>query len=145
MRIVSPSIALGIVLLAGLSGGSLLAQDQNQPADGPASASPAISTQGAHHASPRHQAKKLAKKLALSPDQESKLEPILADRAQQLQSVHADSTLAPQDMQARIKSIRHDSDAKVEALLTDTQRQQYEQMRANHRARKQQAAGASNS
>ena len=137
MRIVSHSLALGVVLLAGLSGSSLLAQDQSQPVSGPAAVAPSASAQAPHQANPRHQAKRLARQLGLTPDQQSKLEPILADRAQQVQNVHADATLAPQDMRARVRSIRQDSDVKVEAILTDTQRQQYEQMKANHKARKQ--------
>ena len=141
MRIVSPTIALGTILLAGLSGSALLAQDQSQPAAG---ASPATSSQGPsdaqpHHApNPQRMAKMMAKKLGLSPDQESKIEPILADREQQVQSARADSTLAPADKRAKLQGINQSSDSQIEAILTDPQKQQYEQMKQNRKAHRQQ-------
>ena len=137
MRIFSPSLALGAVLIAGLSGSSLMAQDQSQPAPG---AAPAASAQAPSDAQPRHtpnphrQAKKMAKKLGLSPDRQSKIEPILADRAQQMQSARADGTLAPNDKRAKIRDINQNSDSQIEAILSDTQKQQYEQMKQSHKA-----------
>jgi Spy/CpxP family protein refolding chaperone len=88
----------------------------------------------------------MAKQLKLTPDQQSKIEPILADRAQQIQSVRSDTTLAVNDRKAKLHSIRQDSDSKIEAVLNDTQKQQYEQIKQNRKAnRRQQAGAASNS
>jgi periplasmic protein CpxP/Spy len=88
----------------------------------------------------------MAKKLGLTPDQVSKIEPILADRDQQMQSLRSDTTLAPQDRRAKVRSVRHDSDGKIEALLSDSQKQQYEQMKQSRRAnRQQQTAPPANS
>jgi protein CpxP len=145
MRIFFPSLALGVAMLAGVSGTTLLAQDQSQPAAGQTSAASSAPTQPRHAVNPRHQAKKMARKLGLTADQESKLEPIFADRAQQMQAVRADSTLSPQDMRVRVRSIRQDSEAKMEALLTDTQKQQWEQMKASHKAKRLQQSSAANS
>lgn len=147
MRTFVPSLALGTILIAGLSGSALLAQNQDQATPPPTSAqsSAAPSEQPAHVPNPRHQAKKMAKQLGLTPDQESKIEPILADRVQQMQSVRSDSTIAPQDRKARIHSIRRDSDSKIEAILTDAQKQQYEQIKQNRKANKQQVTAPTNS
>ncbi len=142
MRTFVPSLALGTILIAGLSGGALLAQNQDQaapPTSAQSSAAPSAQ-QPAHVPNPHHQAKKMAKELGLTPDQESKIEPILADRAQQMQGVRADTTIAPQDRKAKIHGIRRDSDSKIEAILTDTQKQQYEQIKQSRKANKQQAA-----
>lgn len=142
MRNFSPSLALGAFLIAGLSGSAMLAQDQSQPAAG---APPAASSQAPsdaqpprHTPNPQHQAKMMARKLGLTPDQESKIEPILADRMQQVQSARADTTLAPADMQAKIRGINQNSDGQIQAILNDTQKQQYEQMKQNRRAERQQ-------
>jgi periplasmic protein CpxP/Spy len=132
MRTFAPSLALSTILLAGFSGSALLAQDQS-----PAPAAPAQS-QSFHVPNPQHQAKRMARKLGLTSDQVAKIEPILADRAQQLQSIRSDNTLAPQDRMAKIRGIRQDSDGKIEALLTDTQKQAYEQLKQAHRAHRQQ-------
>jgi protein CpxP len=131
------SVAIGSVFMAGFSGSILLAQDQSAP--------PAVSSQAqqpAHAHNPQHQAKKMAKELGLTPDQVSKIEPILADRDQQVQSVRSDSTLAPKDMKKRVHEIRRDSDGKIEAILNDSQKQQYEQIKQSRKANKQQQAAA---
>jgi Spy/CpxP family protein refolding chaperone len=88
----------------------------------------------------------MAKQLGLTPDQQSKIEPILAGRAQQMQSVRSDSTLAGNDRKAKLQGIRQDSDSKIEAVLNDAQKQQYEQIKQNRKAnRRQQGGAASNS
>jgi protein CpxP len=143
MRRFLPSLAIGSVLMAGFSGGILLAQDQSAP--------PAVSSQApgvsptprpAHVPNPEHQAKRMAKELSLTPDQVSKIEPILADRDQQVQSARSDSTLAPRDMKKRVHGIRRDSDSKIEAILNDSQKQQYEQIKQSRKANRQQQGGA---
>jgi periplasmic protein CpxP/Spy len=136
MRIIVPTFALGAMLLTGFSTSTLLAQDQT------AQTAPTTQAQPSHVPNPKHQAKRMAKKLGLSSDQVAKIEPILADRSQQVQSVRADATLAPQDRAAKLKGIRQDSDSKIEALLTDTQKQTYEQMKQNHKGHRQQQQAA---
>lgn len=145
MRVLSPSFVLSAALLVGLSGGVLLAQDQSQPADGAAPAATAQATPAAHPhkaPNPHRQAKRMAKKLGLSPDQQSKIESILADREQQVQTARADTTLAPADRRAKIHSIQQDTESSIEANLNDTQKQQYEQIKQNRQAKKQQQAGS---
>ena len=139
MRTFFSSVALGSLLAVGLSGNALLAQDQSSP---PAAAAPSPAQRPAHAPNPRHQAKKMAKALGLTPDQVSKIEPILADRDQQVQSLRSDTTLAPNDRKAKMHGIRQDSDSRIEALLTDTQKQQYEQIKQSRKANKHQQAAA---
>jgi protein CpxP len=135
MRTFLSSVALGSLLAVGLAGNALLAQDQSAP--------PAVSAQRpAHVPNPRHQAKKMAKALGLTPDQVSKIEPILADRNQRVQSLRSDTTLAPSDRKAKMHGIRQDSDSRIEALLTDTQKQQYEQIKQSRKANRHQQAAA---
>lgn len=82
---------------------------------------------------PNRQAKRLAKQLNLSQDQVSQIEPILADRDQQMQALRGDSSLAPADRRTKAKGIMDDSNSKIEAVLNDQQKQQYEQMLASRR------------
>ena len=142
MRLISPSTVLCIVMSSGLVGGALLAQDQNQPPAGatpPAAGSQTSPEAQPHRApNPHRQAKMMAKKLGLSADQQTQLEPILADREQQMQGVRADTTLAPNDRREKARGIMQDSDSKIDAILTDPQKQQYEQMKQSHRAARQQ-------
>lgn len=144
MRVFSPTLTLGAILLSSLSGASLLAQEQQQPTAA-ISQTPAGATQPRIAANPQRHAKRLAKILGLTPDQEARVEPILADKKQQVESAKADTTLAPKDKRAKVRSINQDSNAKVEAILNDSQKQQYEQMKQSRKANKQQSGASTNS
>ena len=139
MRTFLSSVALGSLLAVGLSGNALLAQDQSAP---PPASAQAPAQRPAHVPNPRHQAKKMAKALSLTPDQVAKIEPILADRDQQVQSLRSDTTLAPNDRKAKMHAIRQDTDTRIEAILNDTQKQQYEQIKQSRKANRHQQATA---
>jgi hypothetical protein len=51
-----------------------------------------------------------------------------------MQSLGADASLAPQDRRAKAMSIFEDSKNKIEAVLNDPQKQQFEQMMQDRRA-----------
>jgi Spy/CpxP family protein refolding chaperone len=116
-----------LTLTAAFAAGSLFAAQapQDQPAP-------------VHHtADPNRQLKMLAKKLALTGDQQSQLLPILTERDQQMAAVQSDSSLSRKDRHAKLKAIHLDSEAKLHAVLTDTQRQAYDQMEQDRRERAQ--------
>lgn len=69
----------------------------------------------------------------------AQIRPILADRDRQIESL-AGSALSPRDRRAQSRQIMEDSRAKIEAVLNDSQKQQYEQMLAERRARRDGAA-----
>jgi protein CpxP len=138
MRIIIPSTLLGVVLVSGLTGSALLAQDQ--PAQAVDSTAASQSTPVKQHKAPdpQRQTKRMAKKLGLTADQQAKIEPILADRDQQVQTLRANAALAPNDRRAQLHSVVQDSDSKIEAFLNDTQKQQYEQLKQSRHGKKQQ-------
>jgi periplasmic protein CpxP/Spy len=128
MKLFKATVLLGALI----SAGTLMAQqDANQA---PAPATPATAQQ--HAPNPNRQAKHLAKELGLTRDQVAQIKPILTDRFQQMQNLRADTSLTPQDRRTKAHVIQQDSKAKIEALLNDTQKQQYEQMLAQRRARR---------
>jgi len=86
---------------------------------------------------PEQQVKRLSKRLNLTPDQQSKLLPILTDQKQQFESIRNDSSLAQKDRYQKMHAVREDTDTKIEALLTDSQKQTYAQMKAEMRERQQ--------
>ena len=145
MRFSASPMALSAALIFALSGSALLAQDQ--PAAGappPAATSQAATSQAPSPdaqpnrvPNPERQAKMMAKKLALTADQRSQIEPILADRQQQIQTARADTTLAPRVRRAKVQGILQDSDRKIEAILNDAQKQQYEQLKQDRYANRQ--------
>ena len=125
------SILLGAVLAAGAA--CAQAPDQSQPS----SAAQATQNTNAHTRkapNPDRMAKHLGKKLNLSNDQVAQIKPLLEDRAQQMQTLRGDTTLSQQDRHSKARQIMQDSNTKIEAVLNDTQKQQFEQMMQERRA-----------
>ncbi len=122
---------ISMLLGAVLSTGVMLAQapDASQQANAPQN------EMGHRHApDPDRMAKHLGKKLGLSSDQVAQIKPILEDQRQQMQGLRADTSLSTQDRRAKAHSIQEDSKNKIEAVLNDTQKQQFEQMMQERRA-----------
>jgi len=87
---------------------------------------------GRHHQFDAHKAAQhLGKKLGLSDDQTAKLEPILADRQQKMQALHADTSLTQDQRREQAKSILKDSQTQLATVLTPDQLQQLKSMRRN--------------
>lgn len=93
---------------------------------------------------PQKQAARLAKRLGLTDDQTAKITSLLQSRQQQVAAVRSDSTLAPQDRRAKLRSILQNTDAQINALLTPDQQKQYAQMKQNMQNRRQEGHGAPN-
>ena len=81
-----------------------------------------------HTPNPRHEAKHLAKALNLTPDQESKLEPILADRDQKITALKANTSLDPKDLHRQMKAIHEATEQQLSTVLTPDQMQQMKSM-----------------
>jgi len=99
------------------------------------SAQTAPAQPGQHHRNfdPSQFAAHLGKRLSLSSDQVAQLTPILTARQQQMQTLRADASLTEQDRHTKAHAIMQDTNSKIEAVLTDPQKQQFEQMLAQRR------------
>lgn len=123
------TLVLGALLITG----AMLASAQS--ADTAAPAEQTTQPSGRHRGmNPDKQAERLGKRLNLSQDQVAQIKPILADRAQQMEALRSDTSLAPEDRRAKARSIMEDSNSKIEAVLNDQQKQQYEEMLASRRS-----------
>lgn len=74
----------------------------------------------------------MTKQLDLTADQQSQIRPILVDRQQKMQALWQNQSLSQEDRRSQMMHIREDSNAKIEALLTDQQKQQFEAMQQRH-------------
>lgn len=109
-----------------------------QPVQDTATSSDAATTKPAHQTpDPQRQTARLSRKLQLTPAQAAKIEPILQSRIQQMQQLRADTTLAPSDRRAKMRAIMQDSNTQLQAVLTDSQKQQYQQMQQQTMQRRQ--------
>ena len=135
MRINKLTVSLlGLVLSAGLA----MAQDPGQSQnDSTTTAQTAPATQR-RPTDPARQARHMAKQLGLSADQVSQIEPVIADRQQQMESLRSDTSLTPRQRRKQMRSIMRDSNSKIEAVMTDSQKQQYEQLLQSRREARRQ-------
>ena len=104
------------------------------------------STDGAHKGrrermSPDQQLGRLSKTLNLTDDQKGQIRPILEDRSQKMQSIHADSTLAGENKKAKMNSLFDDSNSKIRAVLNDTQKQKFDEMQQRRHERMEKHEG----
>jgi periplasmic protein CpxP/Spy len=117
------SFALCLILGSGLALAAPLPQEA--PASAPA----------AHRPDPDQQVQRLAKRLNLTAEQQNQLLPIITERQRQMTALRNDSSLSAQDRRAKLRALREDSNSKIKTVLTDSQKQQYEQMRQHRRQR----------
>jgi periplasmic protein CpxP/Spy len=133
MRKITVSL-LGLALLTGLA----IAQESGQSQNDSAPAAQMAPMGQRRLPNPARQARRLGRQLGLSPDQISQIEPVIANRQVQLENLRTDPTLTPQQRRAQARSIMRDSNSKLEAVMTDGQKQQFEQlMQARREARRQ--------
>jgi hypothetical protein len=125
------TLVLGALLSAGLVLAQAPASNQAPTADAP-QAAPA--QQSHRDFDPNRQAVRLSKRLGLSSDQAAQIKPILVDRFQQMQNLRADTSLNQRDRHAKVHALMQDSNTKIEAVLNDTQKQQFEKMQAERRS-----------
>src|SRR4051794_32488967 len=76
-------------------------------------------------AQPRSATQRLVDQLTLTPDQKTKLDPILADDSTKLRAIRNDATISADDKKTRSTEIRKDTDAKLKSILTDSQWKSY--------------------
>lgn len=88
----------------------------------------------------------MSSKLSLTDDQKAKITPIIADRQQRFAALQADTSMRKFKKARQAKSIMDDSNQQIEALLTDTQKKQFdemkEQMKEQMKQRMQQQGGS---
>ncbi len=116
--------------------GNAVAQDQ-PAASGSGSDNSAQHQHAQRQVDPQQQVEHMAKKLNLTADQKSQLLPILTARRDQMEGLRSDSSLSREDRHAKMQSIRTDSESKIRAVLTDNQKQTYDQMQQQMRERRQ--------
>lgn len=88
---------------------------------------------------PQRQIRHLSHLLDLSPQQAAALAPVVAQRQEeQLSRLHQDTSLDPRMRRDRLRSIQRDTDAQIQSVLTDSQKQKYAQWKQQLSERRQQ-------
>ena len=137
------ALTLGAALMAAPVLG--IAQD-NSAAPATTEQAPAQTTgQRGHmrHADPAKRLEWMGKKLNLTEDQKTKLQPIFNDEFQQMKAVREDNSLTREQKRDKMKQIHETFHPQVMAVLTPDQQQKLEQMRAKREAKRGKQAPAS--
>ena len=135
-------LAVHLALLAFALGvaGTAVAQSSQDPTAPTGS----MATTPAHQPpDPQQQVARLSRKLQLTPAQAAKIEPMLQSRQQQMQQLRADTSMTPNDRRAKMRSIMQDSNTQLQSILTDSQKQQYQQMQQQAMQHRQDKKGSS--
>lgn len=128
-----------LVLTGLLATGVMLAQE---PGSAPEQGAPqaeggGMGGHGGHHMDPDKMLAHMTKRYNLTSDQQSQIKPILQDQQQQMQALHSDTSTSQDDKRAKMMSMHQESAQKIEAVLTDQQKQKFEadqQKMKEHRA-----------
>jgi hypothetical protein len=130
------SLSAAIAVL--LCGSLLLAQQPQTPPPG----TQAATNTPAYAPNPHRQAVRLTRELNLTPDQASKVEPILAGRDQQIAALRGNTALAPADLQRQMRAIAQSTRQQLSTVLTRDQMQQLKSIQQSHRNKGQAASQA---
>jgi Spy/CpxP family protein refolding chaperone len=94
---------------------------------------PAPDNGGRHHGppfDPARRAEALTKQLNLTADQQPKVLDALQSEHSQMESLHQDASVPPQDRRAKMMEIQKSTDTQIRGLLDSTQQKKWDEMQA---------------
>ena len=83
-----------------------------------------------------HQLRHMTKRLNLTDAQQQQIKPILVDRNNQIAAIRNDTSLTPEQQRSSMGKLMRDSASQIRNVLTDSQRQQWDQAREQMRERR---------
>ncbi len=92
--------------------------------------------QGPRRMDPARQLKMLTRSLNLSDDQRAQIKPLLEQRQQKMQALFQDQSLSRDQVRTQMRAIHEETRGKIEAVLNDQQKQQYEAMHESRMSRR---------
>ena len=85
-----------------------------------------------HHLNPDQATARMTRKLGLTPDQAAQVKPILLDREQKMEALKSNTALPKDQRKAQRHAIQAETRSRLDAVLTDQQRQQMARMHHGH-------------
>jgi Spy/CpxP family protein refolding chaperone len=119
------AIALGGMLALGATA-AVFAQDQTATPGGQQQGQWGQGHRGMMN--PDKQLEHMTKTLNLTADQQTQIKPILTERQQKMQALWQDQSLSREDRHSKAEAIHQDTRSRIEAVLNDQQKQQFEAM-----------------
>ena len=135
-KLLGSLIQSGVLATGLLCGTHMLAQEPGFPPE--TSAPPPQQGLAGDHRDPAQQLAGMTRRYNLSTDQQNQVKPILMDQQRRIQLLRRDSSLSPDEKKAKLQSILSDFNSKIEAILNDDQKKQFEQDHQSMQERMQQ-------
>lgn len=117
------SLALGCALTLGVTAAAL-AQDNAPPPPDQSQPGPG----GPRRMDPDRQLEHLTRALSLTTDQQAQIKPLLVDRDQKMQALFQNQSISQQDRHTQMRSISDGTNNSIKAVLTDQQKQKFDEM-----------------
>jgi periplasmic protein CpxP/Spy len=136
--------AAKLTLIAALAVGSWLTLSPAVRADDATNTPPAAPPPGDHGPGMRGRGPnfdRIAERLNLTDDQKPRVKAILDDQREQMRGIWQDQDLSREDRMAKMKSIHEATDAKLKAVLTADQYDQWRKMESRMRERRNRPPG----
>ncbi|HZV80534.1 MAG TPA: hypothetical protein VFF53_00035 [Geobacteraceae bacterium] len=86
---------------------------------------------------PEVQLKRLAKGLQLTAEQQKQIRPMLDDEYAKLKEIRQDENLTPKQIQAKVETLRTETVAKIQTVLTPEQKEKHDLISKEIKANKQ--------
>jgi hypothetical protein len=86
---------------------------------------------------PEVQLKRLTEGLQLTVEQQKQIRPMLTDEYAKLKEFRQDDNLSPKQIQAKVETLRNETAAKMQTVLTPEQKEKHDMVRNEIRANKQ--------
>ena len=115
-----------LVLTGLLATGVMLAQEPGSAPEQGAPQADGGGHRGRGFGDPDQRLAHMTKRYNLTADQQSQIKPLLQDEQQQMQALRSDTSTPREDKHAKMQSIHQASTQKIEAVLTDDQKQKFE-------------------
>jgi Spy/CpxP family protein refolding chaperone len=125
--LVSATMFVGLTFV-----GLALSAQTTTPATPPPSAvpqAPSMSSQPTPQDQAHQAIEKIGTDLNLTADQKTKLEPIIANEIQQVRDLRADTTMTPEQKQAKYQETLTADHVKIDSILTPEQKQKLAELR----------------
>ncbi|PAW85470.1 MAG: hypothetical protein B9S33_09775 [Pedosphaera sp. Tous-C6FEB] len=84
------------------------------------------------------QLKQMAEQLALTPEQKTKLEPILKEQGEKLRALFTDQNTPQEDRRKKMVELRTEFAGKIKAVLTKEQGEKFDKVMAEQAAKRKQ-------
>jgi periplasmic protein CpxP/Spy len=128
-------LALALAGLVTIAPGAIAQANGNNDQQSAPAAAPPEHGYGHGGLDPQRRTERLTRHLSLTSEQQGKVLEIFKSAKSQMEAVHSDSSLSPEDRHSKMMEIHKSTDGQIRSLLDSTQQQKWDAMRTRQEER----------